>query len=166
MHGLGAWDSAAPSSIIADACCACTKAEKKNRQKIKMAVKPWERRNRGGLTSQEERIGIIVFFREQTSISATAAAGFGALMRHAESGWTGPWSTMMLAERVASCVDSAADLWGLPATMKSGLRGGGGRVFVRTYLSVIYHTTILPRPFDAHWPVSCILNTVQMKWTL
>lgn len=124
MHGLGAWDSAAPSSIIADACCACSKAE--NRQKIKMAVKLWERRNRGGLTSQEERIGIIVFFREQTSISATAAADFGALMRHAESGWTGPWSTMMLAERVASCVDLAADLWGLLAAMKSGLRGGKG----------------------------------------
>lgn len=28
MHGLGAQDSAAPSSIIADTCCACTKAKK------------------------------------------------------------------------------------------------------------------------------------------
>lgn len=27
MHGSGAWDSAAPSSITADACCACTKAK-------------------------------------------------------------------------------------------------------------------------------------------
>lgn len=87
MHGSGAWDSVAPSSIIADACCACTKA--KTDKKIKMAVKLWERRKRGRLTTLEESVGIFFFFfYDQTSISASAATNFGTLMRHAESGWT------------------------------------------------------------------------------
>lgn len=63
---------------------------------------------------------------------------------------------MILAETVSSSGDSGADLWGLPHAVKSG-RQGGGRVFVETYLSVIYHTTT-PPPTFFHWLV-CELGT-------
>lgn len=85
----------------------------------------------------------VLFFLicDQTSIFFSVVTSSGTL-RLADSEWSRPWGTMMLAERVAGWSDSAADLWGLPHALKSF--AWGGRVFVRTYLSSIYHITTPP----------------------
>lgn len=92
MYGSGAWDSAAPSSITADQCCAFMKA--KTDKWKKMAVKLWGKKKMD--------LGLFfsfLFFVIHLSFAPFSVTNFRCLMVHAEGGWTRPWSTMMLAER-------------------------------------------------------------------
>lgn len=125
------------SSFLDDCRCVLCMHKSKDRQKIKMTVKRWERKKRVGLTTLEECVGILVFC-DQTSISASAELcstdetyrkWVDQAMKYDDAGWKALcWFMRLAARHETQC-------W---------RGGGGGRVFVRTYLSVIYHTTTAP----------------------
>lgn len=122
MYGSGAWDSAAPSSITADECCAFMKA-KRDKWK-KMAVKLWGKK--------EDGFGFVFvfffsFFFCHTSIFCSFCCNklwmshgscrgwMDQAMKHNDAGWEG-----------TGCGDAVADLWGLLHSMKTSAWGGKG----------------------------------------
>lgn len=122
MHGLGARDSAAPSSIIADACCACTKAKKKKQTKDKNGCEAARKEEERQIDNSGFGDLFFFFVIKHPSLcfcSANADETCRWMGRGREARWR--WLKGSL-----SCGDSAADLWGLPRAMKSGARGGKG----------------------------------------
>lgn len=153
MHSPAAWDSAHPSSIIAAACCEYGKAKTDKDKNDFEAMRKEEEM----LIDNSRGVHWDIFF----SLFVIKHSPLPLL-----------WPTLQQWE-MQEVNGSGHDVWWFwlkrsPAVetllliyevycMPWKVAGKGGRVFVETYLSVIYHSTTPPLTF-LHWLV-CELDT-------
>lgn len=151
MHSFATWDSAHPSSIIAAACCEYTKAKTDKDKNDFDATRKEENmlidNSRGvhwDLFSSLWSNILLCLYCDQLCNTERCRKWMDLAMK-SDSGWNGlqQWRLWCWFMRFTACCEK----W----------QARGGRVFVETYFSVIYHTTT-PPPTFFHWLV-CELDT-------